>query len=97
MKRTLYQIGGFRAETSDLFGLMFETTGKGMNEAHVRNLIKQNHRQRRAPGGPGFRVKATYYCWPKRFRYSAEFRNALTISAALKSPLNEFSLFSQKL
>jgi hypothetical protein len=37
--------------------LMFEAAGEGMNEAHVRNLIKQNHRQRRATGGLAFELK----------------------------------------
>ena len=34
---------------------------------------------------------------PKRLRYSSDTRNALTISAAMKSPLKAFSLLSQKL
>jgi hypothetical protein len=34
---------------------------------------------------------------PKRWRYSVEVMKALTISAPVKSPLNLFSLSSQKL
>src|ERR1051325_6295896 len=37
------------------------------------------------------------YGVPNRWRYSPELRNALTISAATKSPLNWLSLFNQKL
>lgn len=35
--------------------------------------------------------------WPKRWRYSPEEMNALTISAWAKFPPNWFSLFNQKL
>ena len=43
------------------------------------------------------KAAAHYHHGPKRFRYSAELRNALTISALTKLPLNWFSLLSQKL
>ena len=32
---------------------------------------------------------------PKRWRYSSDVMNALTISASMKLPLNRFSLFNQ--
>jgi hypothetical protein len=48
-----------------------------------------------SPAGPSEALVRNY--WPNLFLYSSDEMKALTISAALKSPLKLLSLFSQKL
>src|SRR6185503_701038 len=73
-------------------------TNERTQRRSARILVPTSRHSRASlPASFTIRDAGSHHHGPNRPRYSPEFRNALIISAPIKSPLAAFSLLSQKL